>query len=216
MKLVLTLVLLSAQASGQPVASEPPWLQRMAPLGSVIVPGTGELIRGYPGKGEAFLWAEGFAVTGAAGFGWDAYRKREAAISLAVLDAGSSPSNRSREYLAALENYASSEAYNQDVAREARQLFPDDFAARQEYVADNGFTGDEAWEWESDSLMSLYVEQRRLMRVAWQASQVFMGVMVLNRLASVFDVAFFSPLEDNRWGVAPTLDSPGLKFTWRF
>lgn len=216
MNLLSALLLLTLQAAQQPEESRPPLLQRLAPVGSVLIPGTGEFIRGYPKKGEAFLWAEGFAVTGAAGFGWDAYQKREAARTMAVLNAGSNPSNRSRDYLAALENYASSDEYNLDVAREARQLYPDDFSAREEYLKANSFTGEDAWEWESDSLFSEYALQRTRMRTARQVSSAFLGVMLLNRVVSMFDVTFFSPLTSERWGLEPTLDEPGLRFTWRF
>lgn len=189
---------------------------KLAPWTSLLLPGTGELLRGYKLKGELFLWADGAALTGAAGFGWDAANKSSAARGMALMNANANPLNRSRSYLAAMENYLSSDDYNLQVAIDARRLYPDDYDARQTYIQEHSYSGDDVWQWASDSLRSEYVDQRARARKSEQASQAFVGVMVLARLVSAFDVAFFSPGKESRLGVTPTLDNPGIRITYRF
>jgi hypothetical protein len=228
MTLIIALMLVSADASQVPVEKqtsemavpikEPSRAEKLAPWASLVLPGAGELIRGYKLKGELFLWADGLAITGAAGFGWDALSKRSASVNMAVMYADANVSNRSRDYLGAMENFASSEDYNLDVAREARSLYPKDFAAQQEYIATHSFTGDDVWEWSSDSLWDEYISQRTLMRKASQVSTAFMGIMLLTRVASTFDVAFFSPVGESRLGLVPIPDpaNPGVQVVCRF
>ena len=196
--------------------SPPSRAERLAPLASLVLPGTGELIRGYGLKGELFLWGDGLAIAGAAGFGWDAANKRNSSISMTVIYADANPLNRSRTYLGAMENYFSSDDYNVSVAREARSLYPDDLAAQQEYIASNSFRGDDFWMWGSDSLWTEFLNQRIRMRKAQQTSTAFLGLMLLTRVASVMDVAFFSPVGSSRLGIVPRFDIPGIQLTWRF
>ena len=214
MNLLLTLAILAANAGDSTI--KPSFGQRIAPWASLLLPGTGELLRGYPVKGEIFLWADGAAVTGAIGFGWDAASKADAARTMAVMYAGANPLNSSRTYLSAIESYRSSDDYNLDVAIEARRLYPDDLEAQQRYIETNSFTGDDAWVWPSDSLLLEYFNERTGMRRAQAASQAFLGLMLLARLASAFDVAFFSPPQGGRVGLAPMPDRLGLQITYRF
>jgi len=192
--------------------------EKLAPLASLLFPGTGELIRGYKLKGELFLWGDAAAMTVAAAYGWDGINKRGASVSLAVMYADASISNSSRAYFNAMENYGSSQAYNQSVAREARSLYPDDLAAQQEYLAENSYAGEDAWEWQSDSLWDAYLDQRTGMRKANQVSTAFLGIMLLTRLSSLLDVSFFSPVGETRLGVVPVADpaAPGLELVYRF
>ncbi len=208
---------MSEDAQNMVVAiTEPSRAERLAPLTSLLLPGTGELIRGYRLKGELFLWGDGFAIAGAAGFGWDAVNKRDASANMAVMYAGSNASNHSRAYLSAMENYFSSDDYNVSVAREARSLYPDDLAAQQEYIASNSFRDDDSWMWGSDSLWTEFLNQRTRMRKAQQTSTAFLGLMLLTRIASVMDVAFFSPVGSSRLGIVPRFDIPGIQLTYRF
>lgn len=226
MSFIIALMLLSVDTPDVTVASgvsdtavlvkESSCAERLAPLTSLLLPGTGELIRGYRLKGELFLWGDGFAIAGAAGFGWDAVNKRGASANMAVMYAGSNASNRSRAYLSAMENFVSSDAYNLDIAREARSLYPDDLVAQQEYIARNSFTGEDSWMWGSDSLWTEFLNQRTRMRKASQTSTVFMGIMLLTRLASMLDVTFFSPVGSSRLGIVPRFDIPGIQLTYRF
>lgn len=220
MNMILALLLLGAEAQipGEAVTQTAPGTlgHRLAPWASLLVPGSGELLRGYKLKGEAFLWADGAALTGAVGFGWDAASKGSAARGMAVMNAGANSGNRSRTYLAALEEYLSSDDYNLEVAIDARRLYPNDFQEQQAYIAEHSFAGDDAWLWVSDSLRSEYVDQRARARKSEQACQAFIGIMVLARLASAFDVVFFSPQKESRLGVVPTWDHPGFRITCRF
>jgi len=189
---------------------------RLAPLASFLLPGTGELIRGYKVKGEVFLWTDGLVMAGVAGFGWDAAGKRNAAIYDAEMNAGANPSNRTHKYLAAMESNLSSNDYNLNVTKEARNMYPDDLAKQQEYITANSFVGDDIWSWQTDSLRIAYLNERNNMRRAWQTSQALMGVMLLTRIVSLFDVSFFSPPQGSRFGLETGTDLPGIKLVYRF
>lgn len=219
MSFLLTLLLLGADPSQEMQSGvELTRAERLAPLASLLLPGTGELIRGYRVKGEIFLWADALTMAGVAGFGWDAAGKRRAATYIAVMHADANPDNRSHKYLAALEGYLSSDDYNQYIAREARSLYEDDLTAQQEYIAQNSFAGEDIWTWESDSSRLTYLEERNNMRRAWQTSQILMGVMLLARVTSMFDVSFFSPPPQSRVGlkVYPHPQTPGVQLVYRF
>ncbi|MBD3285692.1 hypothetical protein GF338_05080 [candidate division WOR-3 bacterium] len=217
MFLLLTLLAASTE-SIQAQNQELPTSQRLAPLYSALAPGTGELIRGYNVKGEIFLWFDGITVAGVAGFGWDALGKRNAAISSAVLHAGANPSNKTHRYLVALEGYNSLEVYNCYLAREARSVYEDDLKAQKEYIEQETFPAEDAWVWESDSLRLVYLEERNNMRRSWRTSQALMGLMLLTRIASVFDVGFFSPPKESRLGIetVPDPQFPGVQVICRF
>jgi len=212
MGLAIALFLLTAGES----EAQPSRAAKLAPLSSLLLPGSGELIRGYRLKGEMFLWADGLTLTGVVGFGWDAANKRRASQGFAVMNAGANPDNRSKDYLSAIEAYLSSEDYNLDVARDARRKYPDDLTAQQDYIAAHSYTDGNAWVWPSDSVRLMYLEQRNSMRRAWQTSQALMGVMVLSRLLSAFDVAFLSPPQTSGVGFMLEPTAPGVRVFCRF
>jgi len=218
MFLLLTLLAASSEPVTSPGTEIMTRSQRLAPLYSFLLPGTGELIRGYKLKGELLLWIDGVTVAGVAGFGWDAMGKRNAAISTAILHAGANPDNKSHRYLSTLEGYNSTEDYNYYLAREARSRYEDDLAAQQEYIEKMSFPADDAWVWESDSLRLAYLEERNNMRLSWRTSQALMGIMLLTRIVSVFDVGFFSPPKKSSFGfeAVPDPHSPGVQVVYRF
>lgn len=219
MMLLIALSLFSGEAPSE-ITSVPelPRIQKLAPFSSLIVPGTGELIRGHRLKGEIFLWSDFVVASGVAGFGWDAVSKRNAAIGFAVVNAGANPENRSRDYLAALESFISTDEYDLNLAREARAKYPDDLLAQQEYIQANRYTGENEWMWASDSARLRYLDQRNDMRKSTQVSQTLMAIMVLTRVVSFFDVAFSSPPAQTRLGVVPVTNpqAPGIQLVYRF
>lgn len=219
MKLLLTLSLLIPTLSqSDALKSELTLGHKLAPWSSLLLPGTGELLRGYPLKGEIFLWADGLAIAGAAGFGWDAASKKSAATGMAMMFAGANPVNRSSTYLVAMEGFMSSDDYNLAVSRDARRLYPDDLEAQQQYIAENSYIGDDAWMWSSDSLREAYLDYRAGMRRAQQTSQAFLGLMVFTRLVSMLDVTLFSPPRQQGLGLVPSYEDnrPGLQLIYRF
>ncbi|MBN2378284.1 hypothetical protein JXM67_00560 [candidate division WOR-3 bacterium] len=217
MSAILTFILLGADPSVA-TSAELSSAQRLAPLYSLLLPGTGELIRGYKVKGEIFLWVDGITAAGVAGFGWDASGKRRASIYSAIMHAHANPDNRSHKYLAAMEGFLSSGDYNQGIAREARALYEKDLTKQLEYIEKNSFVEEDAWVWETDSLRLSYLEERNDMRRAWQTSQALMGLMLLTRVVSAFDAGFFSEPKESKFGLGISVDPhiPGIQLVYRF
>ncbi len=221
MTLFLALTFLGAELQSQPanVNSEMTFGEKFAPWASLIYPGTGELLRGYKLKGEILMWADGLAVTSMLGFTWDAANKRNVSRQMAVMDAGANPSNPNEKYYSKMEEFLSSDLYNQSLAIKARKAYPKDLPAQKAYIAARAYVGDDAWVWKSDSAKVRYLRQRTAMRNSEGTSNIIFGVMVLTRIISVFDVAFFSPpTESPRLGLEPVVDpnAPGLKLTYHF
>jgi hypothetical protein len=79
-------------------------------------------------------------------------------------------------------------SYEEDLRREARDIYPDDPAAQDAYVAQHLPTGDRAWEWTSSALQDTYVSTRENSNTAFNRAQYSYAAAILNRIVSVIDV----------------------------
>jgi len=206
-------------------------------LASLALPGAGEMLKGSRGKGEVFLWTDaaiwltygGLTIVGNAG--------NTSAKLFARRFSGASATAGSDEYYVNLERYDNSEQYNEDVRRDAREIYHDSAPDKQkQYAESHSYTGALAWDWGSDSLRYTYWYQRRNARSVLHAAGFFVGAALLNRIVSAVDVAFFTADKDEavrrhsgnsqlaarhsslvtRLGAAPLLDRPGLALIYRF
>ena len=96
----------------------------------------------------------------------------------------------------AMEDYLSSDDYNLAVERDASWYYPDNLQKQAEYIKENGYFGDDAWEW--DTLMNkTYYWKRRKSAREWKRRAQFMpGFAIINRIISVIDVVVFSKEEN--------------------
>lgn len=158
-----------------------------AVLLSLIAPGAGQAYMGHAVKARTMLAAEAgiwgcfafFRVQG--GMREDRY-KDTARLSAGV------EREMDDYYYKMLAYYESSDAYNMDVMREARQLFPDDRARQLEFLQAEGYFGEDTWEWDSLDRMNDYARVRTLSRQSYRRATLTTGFAVLNRMISVIDV----------------------------
>lgn len=161
-------------------------------LASAALPGTGQLLMGAKGRGEAMLWVDGAAWLTWAGFSWYGSSREQDALLVASRESGADITLQDRDYYTALERYDNADEYNEDVRREARIRYPNDPEAQHEYYLEYGYFGKEAWNWSSDSARYDYWRTRKTARTATQRAGFAVAGLVLNRLVSVLDCALFT------------------------
>ncbi len=161
-------------------------------LSSFILPGTGEIMLGEKRKGEVFLWSGIFTTSLWLGFNWYGNIKKEDALSYASMYANANPERKDEEYLIAVEYYRSAEDYNEDIAREAREKYPNDYAKQQEYIKKHGYFGDDFWCWSDSEKWDEYIKIRDLEREAFQRAELWFGFALLTRFASMIDCLVFT------------------------
>lgn len=183
-------------------------------MASLLVPGWGQHILRNNLKSEIMLWTDGAIWLLYGGFNWYGSSRNHDAKLFSGINAFANTKIKSDKYYRALEQYDNSDTYNEDIRREAREQFPDDPDAQNNYIAQYGYFGDSTWNWKSDSLRFVYWEKRKSARAAFTRAGFVLGGALLNRLVSTIDCAFFTP--DKRIGFVPNLDPPGVGLVYRF
>ncbi len=186
-------------------------------LASIALPGTGQMMLGSARRGEALLWLDGTLWALWSGFSWFSSARENDARLYAGIEAGADLSTREARYYRALEQYDNSDQYNEIVRSDARDIYPDDPERQHAYYQSQGYFGAKAWNWSSDSARFRYWGTRRSGREAALNAQFAVGALVLNRLASLVDCAFFAGREGpQRVEFRPGEAEPGIKVCYRF
>lgn len=191
----------------------------LAVLCSAVLPGTGQMLLGARVRGEVMLWSELalWSVWGVAS--WTAAARENDSRLIAAARAGANLGITDRRYYRALELYDNSSEFNENVRREARARYPDDPDAQRRYYIANGYFGDAAWDWSPDSArIRDYWPKRKASRTAALTAGFAAGGLLLNRLVSLLDCAFFIQPNDgeSRVGVTPVIQPVGVEFRFRF
>lgn len=225
--LVLTLSSVPVETAG-PSAARP--VRGAALLASAVVPGTGELILGSNRRGEAMLWFDGALWGALVGLSWYGASRESDARLYASRWAGADLRVAEARYYKALEGYDDADDFNEQVRSDARFRFPDDPARQRRYYDSLAYLGQTAWNWTSDSARYEYWNLRRSGRSAGLTAQFVVAALVLNRLVSVLDCAFFvrtpvgsasvglrpEGMRQSRIEFSPGVDEPGIKLSYRF
>lgn len=161
-------------------------------LASAILPGWGENLIGRKTEARAFFVIEGSLWLSYAGFNYFGHQGLSSSRAFAVDHAGANPVQSSAGYFDALEDFDSSEEYNFEVERDASYFFPDDPVRQQAYIAENSFTGRDAWQWDTLASRVAYWQRRTGAREDLRRASFVSGFLVINRIVSVINVAVFS------------------------
>ncbi len=197
-------------------------LPKAAYLGaSAVVPGTGELALGKTARGSVLLGVDILALSSY----WATGRQKNNLITsyqrYGQVYAGI-PEDMPESYYQHIQQYASSAEFNQFQELMARNYYlvytydPEEFNL---YLADNTYTEDEAWQWQSEEQQRHYRKLRRQTQTTKMYQNLSLGVMLLNRAISIIDVALIS--RDRKSGSAlyfTPLESAGLmlNYQWEF
>lgn len=190
----------------------------LAVLASAAVPGTGQMMLGTRNRGEALLWVDSAIWTTWAGFSWLGRAREQDARLSAARESGADISIADPGYYKALERYDNVDEYNEDIRRQARDRYPDDPEAQHDYYEENGYFGEMGWDWSSDSARFDYWRTRKAARAATLKAGFAVGALVLNRLVSVVDCAFFAraPSEWSRIEFGTGSRFASLELRYRF
>ncbi|MFH0777010.1 MAG: hypothetical protein V2A71_00120 [Candidatus Eisenbacteria bacterium] len=160
---------------------------------STLLPGAGEYYAGKKERAKAFFLAEAAIWTGFIVFEVQGHLRKDSYIEYAGLMAGADAEGKPEDYCRALGQYARSDpgpgSYNEDVRREARALYPDDRQRQDEYVQQNGYFGDDAWDWQSQEDQARYRSLRRKSLLSFRRATYMLGVAAAARILSAMDAA---------------------------
>lgn len=199
-------------------AAEPGPNRGLATLASAALPGTGQLMLGNRARGELQLWLDGAILAAWAGTSlYGSSREQDARLG-AARDCGADLSVADQAYYKALERYDNVQEYYEDIRRQARDRYPDDPAAQKDYYDSRRYPSAAEWDWSSDSARFDYWRVRRSARSAAQAAGFAAGALLLNRIISVVDCAFFAGPGDRdaRLEAVPTQGIAGIELRYRF
>ena len=167
---------------------------KLAMLYSLLLPGMGEYYLGHKTRAAAFwmveggIWTTHFVFRAQGNSGKDRYKE------WAELFAGVSRRDND-DYYRTIGNYASSEgprSANEFVRRRARALYPTDPDKRRQYEQENGYYGDDSWDWQDEASLTRYQHMRDVSENAYDNASLTLGLLVANRLLSVLDAGILA------------------------
>ncbi|HTY09244.1 MAG TPA: hypothetical protein VMF29_08770 [Candidatus Edwardsbacteria bacterium] len=165
---------------------------------SLALPGAGECYVGAKRYTAGFLTAEGIILA----FGGQAYFqyavRRSDYRNLAAQQAGANYSRTNDEYYRDIYEYPSSDYYNEDQWRQAREAYPNDPQAQAAFVAGKLYGVADAWQWQSDNDWNDYRSLRVKSRQALQRIINAIPVLAVNHLLSAINAARLARSYNNR------------------
>ncbi|MFC1799610.1 hypothetical protein ACFL2Z_01705 [Candidatus Eisenbacteria bacterium] len=162
---------------------------------SLALPGTGQEYIGSHKRARSMWAAEGAIWTTYALFTVQGNNREDKYREMASLYAGIG-GDRGDTYYQAIAFYTTNYEYNIDVRREARYIYPYDPASQDQYVLDNGYFGDDGWEWDSVERQLEYRDTRTASKESHRRATLTVGFAVLNRMVSMIDVYLTFKLSD--------------------
>jgi hypothetical protein len=176
----------------QEASAAPKTGKRKALLYSLLLPGLGEMSLGAKKRAIGFFVAEGLIWTHYVWFQVAGDLRRDDYIEQARLNAGVGVDSAEDDYWKLVGQYDRSSgsgpgSYEEVVRREARDLYPEDPAAQDDYVAKNLPSGDQAWDWSSADLQADYRDTRNSSNHAFDRAKYSFAAAILNRLVSAVD-----------------------------
>jgi hypothetical protein len=160
---------------------------------STALPGAGQYYAGRTTKATAFFLTEAAIWTGFVVFQVEGHLRKDNYIEYAELMAGVNGQDKPEDFYRALGKYMRSDpgpgSYNEDIRREARALYPDDRQAQERYLQENGYFGEDGWEWQSAEDQAQYRSLRRKSLFSFERATYMLGLAVANRVIAAMDAA---------------------------
>jgi hypothetical protein len=158
---------------------------------SVGLPGAGQYYSGKTTRAKIFFLTEAAIWTSFVVFQVQGHLRKDNYIEYAELMAGVSAEGKPDEFYRALGQYMRSDpgpaSYNEDIRREARQLYPYDKQAQERYLQENGYFGEDAWEWQSAEDQAHYKGLRKKSLFSYDKAKYMIGLAVANRVIAAMD-----------------------------
>jgi len=156
---------------------------------SLLVPGSGEYYVGQKGYTKGFGATEAVIWSAALFNKYQGDMRRRDYIAYAAQQAGSNPGRSDDLYYQNIYEWPNSYWYNEDLVRQARELYPYDPAAQQAYVADKQYSEEDSWEWQNYDQFYYYRGLRVKSRNYLHRISYSVGASVLNHMLSAVNAA---------------------------
>ena len=191
---------------------------------SAVIPGLGELkTNNYTKTGIFFtteigIWFSYFRFKEE--MKWSENSYQQFAFSKTQI-----PVNSSDDYYQNLQDYRSSDVYNENVELYARNVFllyyndPDGY---EEFLNNNLIPDNEAWDWETDKNWNKYKQLRRKKQDYEIYTKFAFASIILNRVISVIDTAFSTKkynkkiLQNSSLNFTPNFQKKGLQVVYEY
>ena len=183
--LALLLIILAVSLAGKEYSV------RKAMLYSAVVPGLGEIYTRDYKKGAIFLTSEAailfsyFRLKAETKWAVDSYKQ----FAYSVTDV---PKDQEDSYYQKIQDYISSDNYNESIIRDARNYFliyNNDPLGYEEYLANYLIPEDLIWDWENTKNWYKYRELRRNKQDFEIYTKFVTAAAILNRIVSMIDSA---------------------------
>jgi len=159
-------------------------------LSAAVLPGSGQLLLRERLRGEVYLLTDGLLFLSFIASRTYGKFINQDAVLFAAWHSGANQNKKGDEYYKILEEYNSSNEYNEIVLREGRNRYPDDPEKQKDYLTKNGYFGEDSWQWASDSARIDYWRMRRRARNYHLRAKFFFAGNLLLRAISVFDCSY--------------------------
>ncbi|MDP8268549.1 MAG: hypothetical protein P9L97_07470 [Candidatus Tenebribacter davisii] len=197
---------------------------KKAMLYSAVVPGLGEMYSQKYSKGAVFLAAETAIIFSyfrmQSEREWVINSYKQYAFSIAGV-----PKDMEDSYYQLIQNYASSEEYNDDVLRDARNYYliyntdPEGYAA---YLETHLIPDENSWHWDNTGEWIKYIDLRQKKQDYEIYSNFAFAAAIINRVMSIIDSAV-EVKKFNRSGqylgkltVQPNWKKKGIKINYEY
>ncbi len=212
---VRSLLLILALTLALPLCALP----RIAFLGmSAALPGTGEIALGKSTRGGIMLGSDLLALTAWLATGREISNLTASYKQYAQVYAGIPP-DMPDSYYQAVQEFPGSDEFNASQIMNARNyylIYNYDPEGYEQAVAENTWSEDEAWAWQSSEHQDKYRALRFRTQTVKMYRSLSLGAMLLNRAISLIDVALISRDPDQPTALYFTpLQSGGLMLNYR-
>lgn len=184
---------------------------------SALLPGTGELALGKTTRGSIFLGTDILAINAYLVTGRQKNDLISSYTQYATVYAGI-PADMNDRYYQHIQQYASSDEFNQFqelMARNYFLIYTYDPTGYAEYIVSNTYTEDEAWSWQSAEHQDHYQSLRRKTQTTKMYQNLSLGVLLLNRAISMIDVALISRNPGKETSLYFSPQSQGIMLNYR-
>jgi len=160
---------------------------------SALLPGAGQYYAGKKGRATFFFLAESAIWTSLVVFEVQGHLRKNNYKEYAELMTGVDAEGKPDEFYRALGQYVRSDpgpgSYNESIRREARALYPNDREKQEQYLLENGYFGDDAWQWQSEEDQARYKDLRKKSQLSFRRATYMVGLAVANRILAAMDAA---------------------------
>lgn len=162
---------------------------RRAMLYSLILPGMGQWYSESKGVAKLYFFAEAGLWTYFLVSKTQEGMLRNSYTAFAAGNAGTNPSGAPDRYFKDLGQFYDSDSANEWIRREAREQYPNDKAAQENYIQSRLYTGDQTWAWRDNDVWLRYKDLRLRSLEARHRASNLVGWVILHHILSGLDAA---------------------------